>query len=345
MTINKVLYIGQLNPYSTSYFRCKVIEEILEIQILKYDILHQFGSKNKFQKSLAWRYFTGSIVININKDIRELIKKENYNFDLIWVDKGTFLYPSTIQLLKSKSKTLLHYTPDTAFFENNSRLFREGIHFYDFLVTTKSFELNHYTSKVSSDKVILISQGYQDNFKLNHLDIESKEKAISFIGLCEPYREGVISILLNNGFQVNLGGVGWERFVKKQNTKRLHYLGKEIFGESYTNAISSSMLSLGFLSKKFPELHTTRTFEIPACGTCLITERNEEIDRFFNDDECLKYDSIEELIEVIKYYLDKPNELQKITLRGYNRVKTHGTDYKSQISKILFMITDQQIVQ
>jgi spore maturation protein CgeB len=336
--INKVLYIGQLNHYSTSYYRCKVIEEILGIQILKYDILHQFGAKNKLQKSLAWRYFTGPIVKNINKDIRELIKNENCRFDLIWVDKGTFLYPSTIQLLKSKSSILLHYTPDTAFFENNSRLFREGINWYDFLVTTKSFELNHYMSNVSEDKVILISQGYQDNFKLNSLDFESKEKAISFIGLCEPYREGVISILLDNGFQVNLGGVGWDRFVKKQKTKRLNYLGKEIFGESYTHAISSSMLSLGLLSKKFPELHTTRTFEIPACGTCLITERNEEIDQFFNDDECIKFNNIDELVSKIGYYLTNTNELSVITINGFNRVKSARRDYKSQVKRILNQI-------
>ena len=32
----------------------------------------------------------------------------------------------------------------------------------------------------------------------------------------------------------------------------------------------------GLLAKWVPELHTTRTFEIPACGTALVTERNSE---------------------------------------------------------------------
>lgn len=43
------------------------------------------------------------------------------------------------------------------------------------------------------------------------------------------------------------------------------------------------MFARGALSRRFPERHTTRTFEIPACGTVLITEWNEEISVFLGE--------------------------------------------------------------
>ena len=55
---------------------------------------------------------------------------------------------------------------------------------------------------------------------------------------------------------------------------------EERYIEEYAKIISLSYFGLGLLSNWVPELHTTRTFEIPACNTCLITPKTIEIANF-----------------------------------------------------------------
>jgi spore maturation protein CgeB len=108
-----------------------------------------------------------------------------------------------------------------------------------------------------------------------------------------------------------------------------------VYGETYSHLISNSKFGLGLLSKRFPELHTTRTFEIPACGTALLTERNEEIEELFNNDEVIYFDSKEELAKRIKFYINHSDILKDITNKGHLRVAGSGYDNNSIIKTIL----------
>nr|WP_237691519.1 glycosyltransferase [Mangrovimonas futianensis] len=96
-------------------------------------------------------------------------------------------------------------------------------------------------------------------------------------------------------------------------------------------------MALGLLSKRFPELHTTRTLEIPACGTALLTEKNEEICRIFDDHEVVFFKDKEDLVCKIKYYLspENHNKLFAVMENGFNKVWVGGYSYKSIISNIL----------
>ena len=68
-----------------------------------------------------------------------------------------------------------------------------------------------------------------------------------------------------------------ESFAKKhQNNPNLIYLGDGVYGKDYVTTLQNAKMAWGALSKWVPELHTTRTFEIPACGTALVTERNQK---------------------------------------------------------------------
>jgi len=64
----------------------------------------------------------------------------------------------------------------------------------------------------------------------------------------------------------------------------------------------------------------TRTFEIPACGTVLATERNEETERFFDDSEALFYDGVDELIARVRELLHEPMRAQAMAEAGLKRV-------------------------
>jgi len=162
------------------------------------------------------------------------------------------------------------------------------------------------------------------------------KSGVIFIGLQEKYREHVIQELLDNDIQVKLGGIGWIPFVKRNSENpRLTYLGERIFGNTYAQAISGSVAGLGLLSKKFPEKHTTRTFEIPACGTVLVTERNEELKRYFSADEALFFDHPSEIPALVRKLINEPGLMEQIQNNGARRVRSGGFDNISILNKLL----------
>lgn len=332
--MGKFLFIGKNTPGTTSAMRywylCKILHD-WSCSVI--DINAVFLSQSKWLQSAAFRFNRGPVISAINKDIIQRVKGERY--DLVWIDKGVFIKRSTLAFLRDRARQIVHNTPDTAFVYNKSHLFNQCIPFYDFLVTTKSFELDMYYKRVEKSKVVLTTQGFDRNLHRPY-NTFSEKKGVILIGLCEPEREKVVELILQNGIEVKVAGQGWEKFRKKYSSfDNFTFLGTGLFGEDYAKAISSSFFGLGMLSKKFPELHTTRTFEIPACKTALLTEDNSEIRKFYADDEVVFFGNYTELVKRIKYFLQNRDEMHSITENGYQKVTNGGYDYESILNGVI----------
>lgn len=329
------LYIGQYTPGTTSKMRAEVLRRLLPSYTFEViDSNVPFMAANKWFRSLGFRHKIGPMITAINTYIKERLVG---NYDLVWIDKGIFLREDTLRKLRSSCSKLVHYTPDAAFLRNKSKLFEQSIPYYDHLVTTKSFELEHY-HKFSCRDLILTTQGYNPEVHKPSNDFEEKSRDVVFIGLCEPHREKLVSQLLEAGIRMSVGGKKWNRFYRENKSKdNLEFLGDQIYGDDYARLISSSRMALGLLSKIFPERHTTRTFEIPACGTVLITERNEETSRFYNEDEAVFYDNETELSGQIMNLLEDRSRLKSISERGYKRVTSGDFSYE----KILYALVER----
>lgn len=338
------LYIGQYTPGTTSKMRADQLKEILPPGAFEVVDTHQpFYQTPRLWRSLGFRYKKGPLIRKINHFVKNRIENQSRKqFDLIWVDKGIFITRETTKYLKEKTKELVHFTPDMAFYQNQSEHFNQSLSFYDYVITTKTKEISLYNKRISSNQLITTTQGFNPAVHLPHHRFSEKKSTVAFIGLAEPSRFQIIEKLINANISVNVAGNGWQSFIKKHyENKYLSFHGNALYNEDYAKFISSSLFSLGLLSKNFPELHTTRTFEIPACGTALITERNSETTYFFNEDEAIFYDSVDEMIEKIKYYQSHPDELKQLTEKGRQRVINDGRDYRSILEKILYEINEQ----
>jgi spore maturation protein CgeB len=330
----KVLYIGHYEEGSTSGMRGKYLKKILQPEkFVIADISIPVSATNKIFRSLGWRFYKGPLISNINS-FCDRIQKTEESFDLVWIDKGVFLKPSLVKRLKNKTGKLIHYTPDTAFTYNRSQLFYAALPYYDHCITTKSFELEAY-KKTGARNTIFCTQGYDPGIHKPSAILKSKT-GVAFAGLCEPYREEIVARLLEAGIPVKLSGMNWDKLVSKySHTDKLQFLGNGIFGAAYASFYSESLIGLGLLSKKFPELHTTRLFEIPACGTALVTERNQETTALFSEDEVIFYNDINDIVERVQFALANPDYLTNIALRGNIKVKEAGYDYENILRSAL----------
>ena len=334
----KVLYIGQYTLGTTSRMRGEALKAIIKPTIFEViDANIPFFKTHRLLRSFGFRYKKGPLINNINKYIVAALKEETY--DLIWVDKAVFITPKTTALLRSKAAKLVHFTPDPAFTFHKSKLFLKSLPYYDFLVTTKSYELEHYYKYIKTDKVLYATQGFDAKLHKASKHPFSKKEGFVFIGHYENQRAVVLEKLLQNDIKITLAGIKWRQFAKKhQNNSNLIYLGDGVYGEDYVKTLQNAKMAWGALSKWVPELHTTRTFEIPACGTALVTERNSETASFFKNSEAIFYNDINDLVTQVKYYMSNNKSLETLTEKGTKTVHLQGKDYKSIIHTLLQQI-------
>jgi spore maturation protein CgeB len=331
----KFLYIGQYSEGTTSKMRADLLKRILPGSDFKIIDTHiPFYATPSWSRSLGFRYKKGPLIRRVNRYILENIGKEVYDF--IWVDKAVFITGETTGILRQHAAKLVHFTPDPAFTFHQSSHFVKSLPLYDYAVTSKSYELARYREILGEEKVLITTQGFDKELHRSCHFFNEKKTAVSFVGHWEKERQEIMEALLDSGIKVVLAGRGWQKFCRRNATNDLlDYRGEGIYGTEYARLLSEYSFSLGLLSKWVKEKHTTRTFEIPACGAALITERNEETSRFFGDDEVIFYDTIPELIQKIKYYMAHPDELEVLSSKGHSRVIQDGYDYESLLRGLL----------
>jgi spore maturation protein CgeB len=325
--------------------RADQLKQILkpEFSNFQFDIIDThipFYNSQRLWRSLGFRYKKGPLISKINRFIlNQLDSIANQQYGLIWVDKAIFLTPKTTAYLKSLTNKLVHFTPDPAFTFHKSHLFRSSLYLYDYAITTKAYEIKDFEEYLSPKQIIYATQGFDKSLHQPLTPFKQKKKGVLFIGHHEDEREVIIQKLINEGIAVTVAGIKWQLFADKNKTNQnFKYIGNGVYGEDYVKTLASYQFSWGSVSKWIPELHTTRTFEIPACGTALITERNTETENFFNENEAIFYDSIDGMIEEIKHYQTHPTELELLTKKGTLRVHQDGRDYESILRKVLQQI-------
>ncbi|HVF40554.1 MAG TPA: glycosyltransferase [Gemmatimonadaceae bacterium] len=331
----KAAYVGILSPGSTSRMRAEWLRKLTPKSDWEWiDTDVPFQQSARAWRTLAFRLNAGKAVDRINETIASRVAGQS--FDLVWVDKGVFLRRDCVEQLRSAARRLVHYTPDTAFHANRSGHFESSISLYDLVVTTKSFEKKEYQKLIEPHRLLVTTQGFDPLVHYPRSDSDDRRAEAVFVGLAEPDRERCVTELLAHDIPVRLGGRGWQPFVhRNRSNANLRFDGDDLFGDEYAAKLSGSWIGLGLLSKRFPELHTTRTFEIPACGAVLATPATTETRAFFNDDEAIFFSDYKGLASRIRGLLDDPGLLARLAAGGRRRVQTDSRDYPAILGSIL----------
>jgi len=162
---------------------------------------------------------------------------------------------------------------------------------------------------------------------------------VSFVGTAFGHRhEETIPNLLNNNINVRVWGDFWrdEERLGYIADKRIDSIGGskvpipymvDIFNKTKINLCFSIGFHIDHFRGYAPRTMKLRHFEITASGGFMLTDWNNdyELEEFFKPGvEVETYDTEEELVDKIQYYLKHEEEREKIAQAGYERcIKEH----------------------
>ncbi len=339
----KVLFVSDLNEYGRGFQRFQTFQDAgYDVVGLSFSKIPWLPSdKPTFVQRVLWKLGFSPDTIGVNQKIKDAVLHNQ--FDIVWLEKGTMILPSTLQFVKKQlpNAKLVSCSEDDMYAKHNrSKYYEWGLKYYDVVFTTKTYNLAELKS-LGAKRTELFLDSYNEHVhKPMQLTPEETERFscdVSAIGMFEKERAESMLYLAEHGVKVTVWGSGWNAWIGRH--KNLDVKNKFLFGTDYAKAISATKINLNFLRKVNRDEVTSRSVEIPACGGFMLTERTKRHQDFFEEGkEAEFFDSNEELLEKVSYYLAHDDERTRIAAAGRERCLTSGYSMKAQLDKMMSIL-------
>lgn len=350
----KILFLGEIGPGQTSQMRMRALGR-LGHAVEGVHTVDPWTRAPWLKRQVQRRLQRGSVIEEINR--RVLDHARQFRPELVWAEKQEFLRAETIDELRKLGAKTVHFTPDPYFSLEwkRTRLMDDAMRAFDVLVYCKSYEREQY--QALGKPTVYMPLGYCDEV---HRPLASDDArwscAVGFLGGWEPRRETFLHAVAAAGIDLKIWGGYWEFLRDGQWSPRRHIIlrqlagkaefqfhrdellsrahqGGEVYADDYARALTGSRIGVGFLRKVCPEQHTTRTFEIPACGSMLLADRTEEHQEFFEEGkEAEFFSSHEELLDKARFYCSHESARKAVADHGYRRCRESGYAYVCRLT-------------
>ena len=339
--MSRILFIGDLNTYGRGYQRYRTLNEMGH-QVVAFSHTRVSAPGHIEKPSLLYRIFWKLRIpldtTRVNKKICDTIRSSS--FDVVWIEKGNMIWPRTLRKIRkcaAATKLISCSEDDMYAVHGHSLWYRAGLRNYDLVFTTKTYNLSELML-FGARATMLFLDSYDEivHKPMNLTDAERDRftSDVSAIGAFEAERAGSLIYLARHGIRVNVWGNGWGEMVNRH--PNLIIKNEFLFGDDYSKAICATKISINFLRKINRDEVTSRSVEIPACGGFMLGERTTRHLEFFDEGtEAEFFGSNEELLKKIKYYLEKPEEREKIARAGRERCVKSGYSMRAQLDQML----------
>ncbi len=332
-----ILFVGNLNSYTRSYQRCQAIRDLGHngdsLSTIVVPWKPRISNSSLFFRALS-KYGFPADRTRVNRNI--ILSIKNHCPDLLWIEKGLSIRRSTLTWVRRNYPNVIRVfqsEDDMYARHNQSVYFRRCLPLYDIVFTTKSHNVKELP-EIGARRVVFVDMAYDQNthrpLSVSAEDDKRLGGEVIFVGSFEGDRAEHILYLAQNGFPVRVWGSGWESWVGKHPNMIVE--GKPIYGEDYVKALCASKIALGFLRKINRDLQTSRTMEIPACGTFMLSERTHEHLRLFEEgEEAEFFDSKEELLKKVAHFIQHDSERETIAKGGRERCLESGYSHHDRL--------------
>ena len=326
--LNRILYVGYLWPGSTCIPRLNGLCS-LGLEVEAFDATGWPGRGGRVANALAHRVYATPSVWATNRALIAVAAR--LKPDVVWLEKGVWVFPSTLKELRDYARFLVHYNTDDVFGSGSwFWLHRAGIHLYDLHLTTNRWNVLELRDRYGV-RTLRAGMGYDQDFhRLVRPDKQCAEKVdVVFVGHWEPHTEHYITALREAGLRVHVCGPNW----RKAKDPRLSTVMPLAYTD-YVETISNAKIALCVLSRWNRNESTVRSFEIPAIGTCMLAEcTDEHIFLYGNDEGALLFSDERELVEKARRYLGDDKAREKVGSIGHARCKELGMSWKDHVRR------------
>jgi spore maturation protein CgeB len=357
LTVVKILFLGEIGSGQTSLMRLRALQRLGHV-VHGVHTIEPWKRVSWAQRQAQRRLQRGPVVDQINRLVMDAARQ--FCPDLVWAEKQEFLRVETIEDLRKLGAKLIHFTPDPYFTLDwkRTRLMDDAMSAFDALVYCKSYEQPNY--KALGKPIVYMPLGFCDEV---HRPLHSTDRlwtcAISFLGGWEPRREHLLHAVAKTGLELKIWGGYWDFLRDGRWTPRRHIIlrrlaggepfafhrdvmiacawqGGEVYADDYARALTGAQIGLGLLRKVCPDQHTTRTFEIPACGSMLLADRTDEHQGFFEEGKEADYfSSIEELVDKARFYSANDSARKRVAYAGFDRCHKGRYAYTHRLAAVL----------
>ena len=337
----RVLFIGDLASFQTTEARRDAFLE-LGVPLEAIDQRQLLGTSSP--RLSFWTLLTPG-VFAFNREI--LRRAESFRPDVIWIEKGVYVFPRTMRALHRDRKALLvyHNTDDwrgkVRPLRVHWRFLLRALRLYDLHITSNYYNAEEFR-QAGFPRVhhmeLAAHPGIRAPASITEEDRRRLGSPVGFIGHWETATELLMLHLLRNGIGLQIYGHNWEKAAALEEL-RPALTGRTVWGEEYARTVLCFDINLGIVSKQNRSHTATRTFQVPALGAFLLHERNELVSRYYKEGQEIElFGSADELLAKCRYYLAHPDERQRIAAAGQRRCRESGyyeTDRVREVIPIL----------
>jgi hypothetical protein len=332
----RVAYVADLNPYARTLIRLNALREE-GCQVWEITSVARGDDALGYRQPFLWERVLLKLGFHldfIGAGRRLLALAQAQPLDVIWIDKGLTISRAVLARAKAiaGAKAVAFAEDDMALAHNQSRRWLGALKAYDLVVTTKTKNIEGRELEALGAKAVLYTPQTYDPAKHYPTPMtEAERKAwaseVAFVGTFEKERAKSLLALAEAGFEVRVWGSEW---AGKMSHSNLRVEGRAVVNTheklDYSKALTGAKISLGFLRKLNRDQHTSRSLEIPACGSLLLAERTPTHQALFAEGvEADFFENDAEMISKVGYYLNNEAKRLEVAAAGRARcVKDHA---------------------
>jgi spore maturation protein CgeB len=241
---------------------------------------------------------------------------------------GYEIWSETFQIMKEQIDAILinWSTDDSWKYEQFSRFVAPN---FDLYATTYPSAI--LRSRKDGHKNFFLTQWAANSENLSQpLAAKLCRYQVSFVGSAYGNRRKWISDLKKRGIDVACFGYGWENGPVQANEIPC------IIRESVIslNFGDSGLMLRGIIPYRSRQIKA-RIFEVPGSGGFLLTDKADGLEAFYSiEKEIAVFDGLDNLVEKIHFYLDRPDTRDMIAEAGFRRTAREHT-YESRMQEVL----------
>jgi spore maturation protein CgeB len=288
-----------------------------------------FNSQNpvvRLWQRIQNKFIIGPTIDRLNADLVNAAAR--FNPKLIFIYRGTHIYPLTITEIKQKLPECMvyGYNNDDPFADGHPpwlwRHFLKSVPKYDLVFAYRKHNLAEY-SACGAKRVELLMPWFiseKDKPKIPN-QLNKNKYDVIFVGHYEcDHRIDYLKKIAESSFVFGLFGPDWGRAPKFDWLNKFQPI-LPVRGDLYRETISSANIALSFLSKLNRDTYTRRCFEIPAMGVFMLCQYSDDLACLFEDGvDAVFFHNPEDMMEKVDYYTQHDNFREKIAASGMNRV-------------------------